>query len=74
MTIHILIADKLAPEGATFLKAQPNVEVIENTGLTGDELVQAVSAVEGGTKGGDAYLRFLQRAHLHTARATVYFR
>jgi len=47
MTIHILIADKLAPEGATFLKAQPNVEVIENTGLTGDELVQAVSAVDG---------------------------
>ncbi len=47
MTIKILIADKLAPEGATYLKAQPNVEVIENTGLTGDELVQAVSAVDG---------------------------
>jgi len=47
MTIKILIADKLAPEGATFLKAQPSVEVIENTGLTGDELVQAVSAVDG---------------------------
>ncbi len=47
MTIKILIADKLAPEGATFLKAQQNVEVIENTGLTGDDLVQAVSAVDG---------------------------
>lgn len=47
MTIKILIADKLAPEGATFLKAQPNVEVIENAGLMGGELVQAVSAVDG---------------------------
>jgi D-3-phosphoglycerate dehydrogenase len=47
MTIKILIADKLAPEGATFLKAQPNVEVIENTGLTGEALVQAVAAVDG---------------------------
>ena len=47
MNIKILLADKLAPEGATFLKAQPNVEVIENTGLTGSELVDAVSAVDG---------------------------
>jgi D-3-phosphoglycerate dehydrogenase len=47
MPITILIADKLAPEGATFLKAQPNVEVIENTGLTGDELVGAVISCDG---------------------------
>ncbi len=47
MPITILIADKLAPEGATFLKAQPNVEVIENTGLTGDGLVEAISAADG---------------------------
>jgi D-3-phosphoglycerate dehydrogenase len=47
MTINILIADKLAKEGATFLKSQPNVKVVENTGLTGDELISAVSAVDG---------------------------
>lgn len=47
MSIKILIADKLAPEGATFLKAQPEVEVIENTGLTGDDLINAIVKVDG---------------------------
>ncbi|MBT5137021.1 MAG: phosphoglycerate dehydrogenase [Phycisphaerae bacterium] len=47
MTIKILIADKLAPEGATFLKAQKNVEVIENTGLSGDALVTAIAEADG---------------------------
>ncbi|MCH2146235.1 MAG: phosphoglycerate dehydrogenase [Phycisphaerales bacterium] len=47
MSIKILIADKLAPEGATYLKGQPEVEVIENTGLAGDELVRAIAEVDG---------------------------
>ncbi len=47
MSIKILIADKLAPEGATYLKAQPEVEVIEQTGLTGDDLVKAIADVDG---------------------------
>jgi len=47
MTIKILIADKLAPEGATYLRSQSGVEVIENTGLTGDALVAAISDVDG---------------------------
>jgi len=47
MTLKILIADKLAPEGATFLRSQNGVEVIENTGLTGDSLVAAISDVDG---------------------------
>jgi len=47
MTTIILIADKLAPEGATYLRAQPNVEVIEKTGLSGSELVDAIAAVDG---------------------------
>ena len=47
MTLKILIADKLAPEGATYLRSQSGVEVIENTGLTGDDLVAAISDVDG---------------------------
>ena len=47
MTLKILIADKLAPEGATYLRSQNDVEVIENTGLTGDALVAAISDVDG---------------------------
>jgi len=31
MTLKILIADKLAPEGATYLRSKSGVEVIENT-------------------------------------------
>ena len=47
MTIKILIADKLAPEGATYLSSHADVEVIENTGLSGDELISAISEVDG---------------------------
>ena len=47
MTIKILIADKLAPEGATYLSSHSDVEVIENTGLSGDELIAAISKVDG---------------------------
>ncbi|MDP7006000.1 MAG: phosphoglycerate dehydrogenase [Phycisphaerales bacterium] len=47
MTIKILIADKLAKEGASFLRSQNGVEVLENTGLSGDELVSAISNVQG---------------------------
>ena len=47
MTIKILIADKLAPEGATYLSSHSDVEVIENIGLNGDELVSAISGVDG---------------------------
>ena len=47
MTVKILIADKLAPEGATYLSSHTDVEVIENTGLSGDELVSAISEVDG---------------------------
>ena len=47
MTIKILIADKLAPEGATYLSSHSDVEVIENTGLSGDELISAIIGVDG---------------------------
>jgi len=47
MTLKILIADKLAPEGATYLRSQSGVEVIENTGLTGDDLIAAIADVDG---------------------------
>ena len=47
MTIKILIADKLAPEGATYLSSHTEVEVIENTGLSGKDLVSAISEVDG---------------------------
>ena len=40
MNLKILIADKLAPEGATFLRSQTGVEVIENTGLKAMNLLQ----------------------------------
>mgnify|MGYP000221046576 CR=1 FL=1 len=55
MTIKILIADKLAPEGATYLRSQNSVEVIENTGLTGDSLVAAISDVDGVLTDGGVY-------------------
>ncbi|MEE2912246.1 MAG: phosphoglycerate dehydrogenase [Planctomycetota bacterium] len=47
MTIKILIADKLAPEGATYLSSHTEVEVIEKTGLSGKDLVSAISEVDG---------------------------
>ena len=47
MTIKILIADKLAPAGAAYLKGQKNVEVIEKTGLTEIELVESLKMVDG---------------------------
>jgi D-3-phosphoglycerate dehydrogenase / 2-oxoglutarate reductase len=45
--MKILIADKLAPEGAAFLKSQPGVEVTSQTGLTGEELAQALRQHDG---------------------------
>jgi D-3-phosphoglycerate dehydrogenase len=45
--IKILIADKLAPEGAAFLESQDEVEVLIQTGLTEDELVSTLGDVDG---------------------------
>ncbi|HJN71467.1 MAG TPA: hypothetical protein QF528_02630, partial [Phycisphaerales bacterium] len=45
--IKILIADKLAPEGAAFLESQAEVEVLSQTGLSEDDLVSALSNVDG---------------------------
>lgn len=46
MTAKILIADKLAPEGAEILRAA-GAEVTVKTGLKGDELVAALAAHDG---------------------------
>jgi D-3-phosphoglycerate dehydrogenase len=46
-TLKILIADVLAPEGAQYLRSQPDVEVAEQTGLKGAELAAALSDCDG---------------------------
>lgn len=46
-SIRILIADKLAPEGAAFLESQDEVEVLSQTGLSEDDLVSALAGVDG---------------------------
>jgi len=46
-TIRILIADKLAPEGAAFLEQQPDVQVTSKTGLEGDALAEALAEHDG---------------------------
>ena len=45
--MRILIADKLAPEGAEFLQGQDDVEVSVQTGLAGDALADALRGHEG---------------------------
>jgi D-3-phosphoglycerate dehydrogenase len=45
--MRILVADKLAPEGAAFLKSQPDVEVTVQTGLAGAELADALASHDG---------------------------
>ena len=47
MAINILIADKLAPQGAAFLAAQDGVEVTDQTGLAGSDLEEALAAHDG---------------------------
>jgi D-3-phosphoglycerate dehydrogenase len=47
MTAKILIADKLAPEGADFLRKSGGVEVTVKTGLKGPELVSALASHDG---------------------------
>ena len=45
--MRILIADKLAPEGAAFLEAQDDTEVTVRTGLAGDDLGDALRDHDG---------------------------
>ena len=45
--MRILIADKLAPEGAQYLRAQPDTEVTVKTGLADDALADALRDHEG---------------------------
>ncbi|MHC4447241.1 MAG: NAD(P)-dependent oxidoreductase, partial [Planctomycetota bacterium] len=45
--MRILVADKLAPEGAAFLKSQSDVEVTVQTGLAGAELAEALASHDG---------------------------
>ncbi|MDP7009123.1 MAG: phosphoglycerate dehydrogenase [Phycisphaerales bacterium] len=45
--IKILIADKLAPEGAAFLHTQEDVEVLVNTDLSESALVDTLTEVDG---------------------------
>ena len=45
--MRILIADKLAPEGAEYLRAQTDTEVTVRTGLAGDELAGALRDHDG---------------------------
>jgi len=47
MTAKILIADKLAPEGADFLRSRGGVEVTVKTGLTGNDLISALAGHDG---------------------------
>jgi D-3-phosphoglycerate dehydrogenase len=47
MTVRILIADKLAPEGAGYLRRQGGIEVTDRPGLTGQELVEALADHDG---------------------------
>ena len=45
--MRILIADKLAPQGAAFLQAQDDTEVTVQTGLAGDDLAEALRTHDG---------------------------
>jgi D-3-phosphoglycerate dehydrogenase len=45
--IRILIADKLAPEGAAYLRGEPGVEVTDQPGMAPDALVEALGAHDG---------------------------
>jgi D-3-phosphoglycerate dehydrogenase / 2-oxoglutarate reductase len=45
--MKILIADKLAPEGAAYLSSQPGVEVTTKTGLAGADLAEALRQHDG---------------------------
>ncbi len=45
--MRILIADKLAPEGADYLGGQPDTEVTVQTGLVGDDLAEALREHDG---------------------------
>lgn len=45
--MKILIADKLAPEGADFLNSQDGVEVTTKTGLAGEELAEEIRQHDG---------------------------
>ncbi len=45
--MRVLIADKLAPEGAAFLRSQRDIEVTVRTGLAGDDLAAALRDQDG---------------------------
>ena len=45
--MRILIADKLASEGADYLEGQPDTEVTVRTGLAGDDLAEALREHDG---------------------------
>ncbi len=45
--MRIFVADKLAPEGAAYLKSQPDVELTVQTGLAGAELAEALASHDG---------------------------
>jgi len=45
--MKVLISDKLPPEAAAILNAEPEIEAVSNTGLQGDELKTAVADVDG---------------------------
>ncbi|MCI0674679.1 MAG: phosphoglycerate dehydrogenase [Phycisphaerales bacterium] len=47
MNAKILIADKLAPEGADYLRRQGGVDVTTKTGLAGDDLIAALAGHDG---------------------------
>jgi D-3-phosphoglycerate dehydrogenase len=47
MTLRILIADKLAPEGGRFLESQEGVSVSTQVGLAGEELARALAPHDG---------------------------
>lgn len=47
MSLKILIADKLAPEGAAFLRSRDGVDVTSRTGLTGDDLCRELAGHDG---------------------------
>ena len=45
--MRILIADKLASEGASYLEGQPDTEVTVRTGLAGDDLAEVLREHDG---------------------------
>ncbi len=45
--MKILIADKLAPEGASYLESQPDVDVTVQIGLAGNDLADVLRAHDG---------------------------